>query len=937
MNKIFISYSSKDKEWVRNWLLSQLESNGLHAHIDFRDFEIGQPSLVNMERAVEECAKTLLVLTPNYVQSEFTNFEALMLQVGDPIGLRKKILPLLLVNCALPKRLAIFTYADFRNENERPMQLERLVRQVKKDFAALQPTKPAYAPLADEHVSLERLPYTGYELFGRQKELQALDEAWAAAGTHVISFVAYGGVGKSTLLNKWVERLRWDNYRGAQKVFAWSFYSQGTNERVTSADKFINEALAWFGDPDPAAGSPWDKGSRLADLIRGHKTLLLLDGMEPLQSAYDFETGAIKDPALRTLIAELGRRNSGLCVITTRVAVPELSRYPQTCQQIDLEKLSAEAGTMLLKVRATQGSDEALQQATTDFGFHALAINLLATYLHEIPGHPIAAAAALPDLPNIPEAKGRHPRRIMAAFAEKLDKVAATELLHVLGLFSRPAELQAIAAVIAKPPIPNLTDKLTGVRDAAFLQACETLRRYKLLAPASSHNPDTLDCHPLVREHFGEKLRQQNAAAWKEAHRRLYEYYKNLPAKELPNTLEEMEPLFAAVAHGCQAGRHQEAEVDVFFKRIRRGHEGYTVLKLGAIGTDLSVLSNFFDVPWSQPNGDLKDNIKVVVLGWAGFNLRMLGRLREAIHPMHAGLEQLIKERKWKRSAIAAGNLSELYLILGEVGQAVACAYQSVDFADRSGDGFQEETQRTKLGNALFQSGQFSYAENLFREAEIRQKQRRPAYPHLYSQNGFQFCDLLLNQGAYQEIPKRVRQAIKISKRNGWLLSIALDRLTLGSALLLRALKEVEGRYRYFIQAKEFLQQATVGLRKAGVQEYLPRGLFTRATFHRSQNEFALAWADLEEAREIAERGEMKLHLADYHLEACRLCLAEHAAVETSRRDVSTVAISTPAGSATDHLSDARQHLATAKEMIEQMGYGRRRPEVEELEKQLGE
>ncbi|NUM78593.1 TIR domain-containing protein [candidate division KSB1 bacterium] len=223
MNKIFISYSSKDQDWVRNWLLAQLESNGLHAHIDFRDFEIGQPSLVNMERAVEECAKTLLVLTPNYVQSEFTNFETLMLQVGDPIGLRKRILPLLLVNCELPKHLAIFTYADFRNENERPMQLERLVRQVKKDFTVLEPAKPAYAPLADEHVSLERLPYTGYELFGRQKELQLLDEAWAAAGTHVISFVAYGGVGKSTLLNKWVERLRWDNYRGAQKVFAWSF------------------------------------------------------------------------------------------------------------------------------------------------------------------------------------------------------------------------------------------------------------------------------------------------------------------------------------------------------------------------------------------------------------------------------------------------------------------------------------------------------------------------------------------------------------------------------------------------------------------------------------------------------------------------------------------------------------------------------------------
>ena len=75
-------------------------------------------------------------------------------------------------------------------------------------------------------------------------------------------------------------------------------------------------------------------------------------------------------------------------------------------------------------------------------------------------------------------------------------------------------------------------------------------------------------------------------------------------------------------------------------------------------------------------------------------------------------------------------------------------------------------------------------------------------------------------------------------------------------------------------------------------------------------------------------------------MEACRLCLAQHAAVklpavETSRRDVSTVADSTPVVSTTDHLSNARQHLATAKEMIEQMGYGRRKPEVEALRREL--
>jgi len=53
MNKIFISYSSKNAEWVKTWLVPKLESHGVPAHVDYRDFEIGVPSVINMERAVE--------------------------------------------------------------------------------------------------------------------------------------------------------------------------------------------------------------------------------------------------------------------------------------------------------------------------------------------------------------------------------------------------------------------------------------------------------------------------------------------------------------------------------------------------------------------------------------------------------------------------------------------------------------------------------------------------------------------------------------------------------------------------------------------------------------------------------------------------------------------------------------------------------------------
>ena len=89
-----------------------------------------------------------------------------------------------------------------------------------------------------------------------------------------------------------------------------------------------------------------------------------------------------------------------------------------------------------------------------------------------------------------------------------------------------------------------------------------------LVAPASSHAPDEVDAHPLVREHFGAELREKHPEAWRAGHERLYEHFKALPEKHQPDTLEEMAPLFQAVFHGCQAGRHQEALNEVYWARI---------------------------------------------------------------------------------------------------------------------------------------------------------------------------------------------------------------------------------------------------------------------------------------------------------------------------------------------------------------------------------
>ena len=954
---MFISYSHEDKEWVRKWLLPRLEEAGLNVHIDFRNFEIGLPLLVNIERAVEQCDKTILVLSPGWVQSEYANFEAALLQTRDPLNMRKKIVPLMLRDCELPRRLEILTWADFREESNWDTELARVVGQIKKDLEGLVVEKAEWPELDEANVDISRLPKTPYELFGRKKELGILDAAWKAGDKNVVSFVAWGGVGKSALVNKWLEKMRWDNYRGARKVFGWSFYSQGTNEQATSADKFISEALEWFGDADPAAGSMWDKGRRLVDLIRAQRTLLILDGLEPLQWGTTVERGKIKDPVLSLVVMELAKGNEGLCVIITREKVLELGRFTKGVEQRNLDQISKEAGAALLRVGGVRGSDAEREAASENFGNHALAVNLLATYLHDIEGHHVKHVAEIRDL-DIPVEKGRHPRRVIEAFEERFGEGPKVQLLRIMGLFDRPAEMEAIEAVSSGGAIAGLTDGLAGLTEREMGNVVDELRAYKLLAKKSEHNPNVVDCHPLIREYFGQKLKDNNPEGWREAHGRLYEYYKGVPKKDQPETLEEMEPLFAAVNHGCQAGRYQEAHDDVYWQRITRRKEYYVEKKLGAFGAWLAVLSGFFEEAWSRPVSELKERDQAGALGCAGFALRALGRLREAVEPMEAGMEGSIADEDWKGAAIDAENLSELYLTLGEVRAAVDYGRRCVEYADRSdaGDAWKQKMmRRTTLGDAQHQAGAVGEARGLFEETEGMQKERQPGHPLLYSVQGFQYCDLILSGGGYEEVKERARQTVKIAERNKWLLDIGLDKLSLGRAYLLEAVcnegrgKRDDGRWgERMAKAGGYLGQAVDGLRESGHQWFLPWGLLGRAEYYRHVGEYGKAWGDLGEAREIAERGEMGRWLADCCLEGARLCLAQ-AVVCRTPMDKSSGQVSkekkqsiVPFGGdeldlmgGGEMLAEARRYFEGAASEVDEMGYHRRDPEVLLIEAEI--
>ena len=476
-------------------------------------------------------------------------------------------------------------------------------------------------------------------------------------------------------------------------------------------------------------------------------------------------------------------------------------------------------------------------------------------------------------------------------------------ILRLLGLFDRPAQPRALAALRAEPAIPGLTEPLMDLGEEEWQSALSELREHGLLLPAAPHQPGTLDAPPLVRVFFQEKLEKQRPEAWQAGNLRLYEHFQK-EAPDMPDTLEDLEPLFTAVIHGCRAGQQQEVFREVYRRRISHFSEPFDKQRLGVFGSILSALSCFFDRLWDQPSANLTSGDHALLLDEAAFYLILLGRLAEAAQPLEASLKARLKLEDWNQAAIRALNLSQLTLTLGMVERAVACGKQSVDLADRSSVTFWRMASRAALADALHQSGRWEESTEAFREAEVLQSEREPQYPRLSSLQGYQYCDLLLSRGSVVEVRERARQMLSWSTGDlddVDLLDIALGHLSLGRAHLGHG-EESEA---------EHLDHAMEGLRRAGVEDHIPRGLLARAAFRRLRGDLPAAEADLSEALEIAERGSLRLHECDAHLEWARLCR------QRGDRD------------------GLERHVARARTLVEETGYGRRRGEVEELERQV--
>jgi hypothetical protein len=455
-------------------------------------------------------------------------------------------------------------------------------------------TNKRRAPRGPRKISLARLPVTGRDVFGREEDIAFLDDAWATQSVNVAIIVAWAGVGKSTLVNHWLRRMAAERYRSAECVFGWSFYRQGTIGDTSSADEFLDAALTWFGDPSPKIGTAWEKGERLARLIAERRSLLVLDGLEPLQNPPGPQESCLREPGLQALLRELAAFNNGLCVITTRLTVADIADHERTSVlRRNLEQLSNDAGEQLLRAFGVKGSEAELRSASDEFSGHCLALTLLGSYLTDAHNGDIRRRKEVSERLSQDVRQGVHARKVMESYETWFGEGPELSVLRMLGLFDRSVEEKALGVLLNPPAITGLTELLTDTDSTEWRTILARLRRARLISGEDPHNPGHLDTHPLVREYFGEQLRNQRTDAWKECNSRLYIYYRKL-APQQPDTFSEMQPLLSAVICGCNAGLFREALHEIYIPQIQRGNAFFAANVLGARGALRSVLAHFF-------------------------------------------------------------------------------------------------------------------------------------------------------------------------------------------------------------------------------------------------------------------------------------------------------------------------------------------------------
>ena len=716
---VFISYSTQD-QWVRGELLRRLEEAGLKCCIDYRDFEIGAPAIKELERAATTSRKTLLVLTPNYLQSKWTEFERYLLQTPDPLNKDLRIIPLLKEQCELPPSIGYLTYLNFVDPDDPIFAWTQL-------FTALGKPPPTVPPaIATPRQWLLAHPYGMPSHFtGRVAERQMLSDWLNQASQPLLMLRALGGFGKSALTWYWllndVSPQQW------RQVVWWSFYEEQAN-----FNNFLRVTLAYLGH-DPRDMPPRQQLDQLLELLRRSPVLLVMDGFERELRAYSSMGAAYQgdeipptgdqdrdcinpyaEQFLRSVSSLPQMRGKVLMTTRLRPHPVELTggALLQGCREEELTQMQPADAVAFFRSQGIRGNRAEIEQACAAYGYHPLSLRLLSGLVvndFRNPGD-IKVAQSL-DLTGDLVQRQHH---VLEQSYQNL-AVSRRQLLSRIACFRSPvnyAVLESISCLTASPPADSSLPELEDLgSEPALARAAYSTRELEvdlrdLINRGLLHYDrptQRFDLHPIVRRYAYDRMGNPDRTS---AHRQLQVYFVAVPAPEQVKTLADLNPVIELYHHMVRSGQYDEA-MDLFYDRINQA----TYYQFGAYQLRIELLRALFPQGEDHPPQLQNEGDRAWTLNVLANRYSLNGQPASAV-PLFER-HNPIREKQEDKGNLAIGlvNLANTaQLPIGALQAAEANLRRSISLCQEIENDSQEAIGHQELGRSLAYRGSWAAA-----------------------------------------------------------------------------------------------------------------------------------------------------------------------------------------------------------------------------------
>jgi hypothetical protein len=111
VESVFISYTAIDENWAK-WIGRVLMSAGYDVTVQYKDFLPGSNFVKQMDEAIKNTDRTVAVLSPPYLASEFAAAEWQAAFRDDPLGQKRKLVPVRIAKTSVKGLLGSIVYAD---------------------------------------------------------------------------------------------------------------------------------------------------------------------------------------------------------------------------------------------------------------------------------------------------------------------------------------------------------------------------------------------------------------------------------------------------------------------------------------------------------------------------------------------------------------------------------------------------------------------------------------------------------------------------------------------------------------------------------------------------------------------------------------------------------------------------------------------------------